>query len=185
MPACCARSPPDGSTIRRPTRRRSPAASDPQGGAVYRLLVNDDPEQVPALVAALPQRLREDIMALDLAPRDLTRLDADLVLIHGRNDPLVPYTESLDLARAAGGKAEGVYLLDGLDHVDLRGLGPSDAIGLLRAAYQVLSLRDAMAEPPGASVRNRGGDAFVDHSALDEAVEPERAGDVVLPLGDQ
>jgi hypothetical protein len=117
----------------------------PEGGAVYRLLVNQDPERVPGLVAALPRRLRGEITALDLASRDLGRLGAGLVLIHGRNDPMVPYTESLDLARAASGGEAGVYLLGGLDHVDLRGLGASDVAVLLRAAYRLLLERDALA----------------------------------------
>ncbi len=128
----------------------------PQGRAVHRLLVNQDPERVPALVAALPQRLRGEIAALDLASRDLARLHADLILIHGRNDPLVPYTESVDLARAADGAKAYVYLLNGLDHVDLRGLGPSDIVALLGAAYRVLLERDMMAPgSPGAPVSAR------------------------------
>lgn len=114
----------------------------PEGRAVYRLLVNRDPDRVPELVAALPPRPRGEIMALDLASRDLTRIEADLVLIHGRRDPLVPYTESLDLARAAGAERSNVYLLNGLDHVDLTGLGFSDIAVLLRVAYRVLSERD-------------------------------------------
>ena len=121
------------------------AGLGPQGRAVYRLLVNRDPDAVPALVAALPGRLRAEILALDLARRDLTRLDGDLVLIHGRGDPFVPYTESLGLARAARPGASSLYLLGGLDHVDLGALGPQDLATLLRAAYRVLAERDAAA----------------------------------------
>ena len=127
----------------------------PQGRAVYRLLVNRDPGRVPALVGALPPRLRHEITALDLASRDLTRLDADLILIHGRNDPLVPYTESLALAQAAGAGRSHVYLLNGLDHVDLNGLGASDIAELLQAAYRLLSERDAPVSAPPPRRRSR------------------------------
>jgi fermentation-respiration switch protein FrsA (DUF1100 family) len=120
------------------------------GRAVYRLLVNLDADRVPALVAALPPRLRSEILALDLAPRDLTRLGGDLVLIHGRGDPMVPYTESLALARAARPGSASLYLLDGLDHVDLGAFGPGDVATLLRAAYRVLSERGGAASLSGA-----------------------------------
>lgn len=120
----------------------------PGGRSVHRLLVNRDPDRVPDLIAALPPPLRRQIRALDLAPRDLTRLDAHLILIHGRNDPLVPYTESIALARAVGPERSSLYLLDGLDHVDLGALGPGDIATLLRATYRTLTERDAAAAPP-------------------------------------
>jgi hypothetical protein len=116
-----------------------------EGRAVYRLLVNRDPERVPALVAELPPRLRSEILSLDLAGRDLTRLGADLILIHGRGDPMIPYTESVSLARAARPGSASLYLLGGLDHVNLGALGPGDVATLLRAAYRVLSKRESAA----------------------------------------
>jgi alpha-beta hydrolase superfamily lysophospholipase len=127
----------------------------PEGRAVHALLVNRDPERVPALIAALPPGLAGEIAALDLARRDLGRLAAPLILIHGRTDPLVPYTESLALARAAGpaGPAgASVHLIDGLDHVDLGPAGLGDLATLLRATYRILAARDA-APPPAGPVR--------------------------------
>ena len=129
----------------------------PQGRAVYRLLVNRDPDRVPALVAALPARLRAEIVDLDLSRRDLTRLQADLILIHGRGDPMVPFSESVALAHAARPGTASLSLLGGLDHVDIAALGPQDIAVLLRAAYRVLSERDASPPPnPAPQLRMQG-----------------------------
>lgn len=132
-------------------RRRDPGAAapaarlGPQGRAVLALMENDDPDRVPSLIAALPARMRAEIAALDLSARDLSGLSGALILVHGRRDPLSPWTESLALAPAAGRGPEAVHLLDGLDHVDLGGLGPADFAELLRAALRLLAARDAAA----------------------------------------
>jgi pimeloyl-ACP methyl ester carboxylesterase len=121
----------------------------PEGRAIYAVFVNDDPDRVPELLAALPPRLRQEIAALDLAPLDLGRLRGDLILIHGRNDPLVPYTESVSLARAVGPERSRLYLLDGLQHVTLGAPGLGEVVTLLRAVYRVLAERDAAPAPAG------------------------------------
>ncbi len=95
----------------------------PEARAIFDLAANDDPDRVPDLIGALPKRLRDAIGSLDLSTLDLTDLEADLILIHGRNDPLVPYTESLKLARAVGPKQSRLYLLENLHrhrHADPR-----------------------------------------------------------------
>ncbi|HSM34751.1 MAG TPA: hypothetical protein VK837_00005, partial [Longimicrobiales bacterium] len=98
---------------------------------------------------ALPASLREEIGTLDLSRLVLTGLEADLILIHGRDDPLVPYTETVELANAAGAEQTRIYLLRGLQHVDIGALSASDLETLLRATYRVLSYRDATGgEPP-------------------------------------
>lgn len=121
----------------------------PEGRAVWRLLSNDDPARVPALIAALPESLRQEIAALDLAIRDLGPLRADLLLIHGRDDPMVPYTESRDLARRVGPDQADLHIVVGLAHVDLGALGAGDIVTLIRAAYDLLSARDAAPAPAG------------------------------------
>jgi pimeloyl-ACP methyl ester carboxylesterase len=137
--------------LARPEADTGPLAArlGPEGRAVHALLVNRDPERVPALIAALPPGLAREIAALDLARRDLGRLAAPLILIHGRTDPLVPYTESLALARAAGPAGASVHLIDGLDHVDLGPAGLGDLATLLRATYRILAERDAAPPPAG------------------------------------
>jgi len=69
-----------------------------------RLVDNRDPAAFDRLVDALPRSTRELLDALS-PERALAGLRAPLFLIHGRQDPAVPFTESLRLeaaARAAG-----------------------------------------------------------------------------------
>lgn len=88
--------------------------------AVYELAVNTDPARFPALVAGLPSAMLADLDALSLHNKDLGRLKARLLLLHGRNDNLIPYPESLALARAAPERKARVWLINRvLGHVDL------------------------------------------------------------------
>jgi hypothetical protein len=92
----------------------------PEGLAVYRLLVNTDPQQTPRLIAALPQALIAAIQALSLENKDLSRLSARMILVHGQNDPLIPYTESVALARALPAAQTQVFIIRRiLGHVEL------------------------------------------------------------------
>ena len=88
--------------------------------AVYALAVNADPARFAELFARLPQAMRADIDQLDLARHDLGPLRARLVLVHGRNDNLIPYPESLALAAAVPEGQARVFLIQRvLGHVDL------------------------------------------------------------------
>lgn len=92
----------------------------PEGRTVYALLANTDPARVPQLLAALPVRLRADIAALSLHNKDLTRLRAHLILVHGKSDNLVAYSESIALAAAVPpGQARLFVIHRILGHVDL------------------------------------------------------------------
>jgi hypothetical protein len=115
----------------------------PEGRAVTDLLANDDPARVPGLIAALPPAVRDDLEALSLARRELGALRR-LILIHGRDDAIIPYTESVALARAAGERAH-LALLDSLAHADLGSGGLWDAVRLWRAAYALMRSRHDMA----------------------------------------
>lgn len=116
----------------------------PEGRSVMRLLSNEDPEQVGDLVAALPAGVRGEIMALDLKRRDLSAAEFDMILLHGRSDPIIPETESQALARALPEEKAHLYLLDGLDHVELGPKNFSDRILLLLAATRLLEIRDSI-----------------------------------------
>ncbi|MCD6707612.1 MAG: hypothetical protein LT080_14330 [Thiobacillus sp.] len=96
------------------------AGLSPGARAVYALAVNDDPARFAELFARLPRAMREDIARLDLARHDLAPLQARLILVHGRNDNLIPYTESLALAAAAPAGQARVFLIRRvLGHVDM------------------------------------------------------------------
>jgi hypothetical protein len=117
------------------------AALGPAGRAVYDFIDNRDPARAPRLLAALPAGVRSDIEALDLAARDLSGLRADFILVHGLDDDIIPYTESVSLAGALPEGRSRLFLLEGLHHVDreLRGL---DAWRMWRALQTLLSQRD-------------------------------------------
>lgn len=107
---------------RDPDADLSPLAATLSDGvrSVYELAVNDDPARFAELYARLPERMRADIDRLDLARRDLAPLKARLILMHGRNDNLIPWTESLALAAAVPAGQASVFLIRRLlGHVDL------------------------------------------------------------------
>jgi len=129
------------------------AGLGPEGRSVTALLDNRDPDRVPALIAGLPEAVRRDLRALDLARQDLSPLHARLLLVHGRDDPIIPSTESTALAAAAPAGTATVYLVDSLAHVELSPTGLIDGWKLWRAIYALLALRDAAPGPDSAACR--------------------------------
>ncbi|MFZ1992368.1 MAG: alpha/beta hydrolase [Alphaproteobacteria bacterium] len=117
-----------------------------EGRAIYALMLNKDPERVPKLIAALSAPVRQEMSALDLRNQDLQSLDARLILIHGVDDTLVPYTESIALARAAASDAH-LLIIGSLGHVEPRLSNFPDILKFWQAAYEILAERDAMPEP--------------------------------------
>jgi pimeloyl-ACP methyl ester carboxylesterase len=115
----------------------------PEGRSVVDLLANADPERVPALIEALPPAVRADLAGLSLAGRDLHVLRGQVILIHGRDDAIVPYTESLALGRALPPERTHVALLESLAHADLGPGGIADGFRLWQAAYALMRARHA------------------------------------------
>ena len=94
----------------------------PEGLSVLDLLENRDPARTPALFAKLPVGFRAELDTLNLARRDLSQLRARLILLHGTDDAIIPYTESMALATAAPSGQSELFLIDGLAHVNVRPL---------------------------------------------------------------
>ncbi|BCR04206.1 alpha/beta hydrolase [Desulfuromonas versatilis] len=92
----------------------------PEGERLYAFITNRDPARVAELIGGLPSSIQEDIEALDLAGKDLSELRARLILVHGYDDPIIPYTESIALASAVGKEQASLFLAEGLAHVDLQ-----------------------------------------------------------------
>ncbi len=91
-----------------------------EGRSVYALTANRDPDRVPSLVASLPEPIREELSALTLAGRDMSALAAQLILVHGREDGIIPYTQSVALARAVPEGQASLFVVEGLSHVDVQ-----------------------------------------------------------------
>lgn len=112
----------------------------PEATAIHRLLVNEDPECVRTLLQDVPDYLLAEWKQLNPAAANLSRLQAELILVHGRDDTMIPYTESIALADAA--PRARVFLVDALAHVDLERLRIIDAVRLWQAVGALLSGRE-------------------------------------------
>jgi hypothetical protein len=136
------------------------AGLGPEGKSLYDFLVNRDPRRAPLLLRHLPPSIRGEIAALDLAGRDLHPLRAKLLLVHGYEDNIIPFAQSVALDRAVPADQAGIFLVHGLMHVDLDP-GPSDLWRLWRAVDALLAERDVLARqrPPPAMDRALRGSA--------------------------
>jgi len=84
-----------------------------------RLMDNRDPAAVDERVRALPRSTRDLLEALSPG-RTIGSLRAPLFLIHGRQDPAVPFTESLrlDAAARAAGRPVRTAIVGAVGHVE-------------------------------------------------------------------
>jgi pimeloyl-ACP methyl ester carboxylesterase len=100
--------------------RANPDLLDEHGRA---LVENRDSSRVDALMANLPPSTRALLDALS-PETHLPRIGAPLFLVHGRADPVVPFTESLRLEHVAraGGRPARLAVVGTVDHVE-RGTG--------------------------------------------------------------
>ena len=98
----------------------APAGLSPGGAALLELLTNTTPERVPELLARLPASLKAEITALNPAEQPMQELHARLLLLHGRGDNIIPYTESIALAESVPAGRADLFVIDGLAHVDLQ-----------------------------------------------------------------
>jgi dienelactone hydrolase len=89
-----------------------------EGRNVLNLLSHADPSQTESFIQKLPPAIRSSMADLSVAPV-LKNLQAQLILAHGVDDDLVPFTETLRLAEAAPdpGKVH-VKILETFSHMD-------------------------------------------------------------------
>lgn len=101
-----------------------------------------DPRRLAAILGSPPPALGRHLDAL--SPLSVaSSIEARLILVHGRADPAVPFTESLRLADARPSRTT-VILLAGVDHVDAPGLAARprlgrDLLALWGALYSLLA----------------------------------------------
>ncbi len=120
---------------------RQAAALGPQGRAVMALMENRDPDAVGRLIAALPSGIRREIDGLNLALYELSRLRGHLILVHGRGDRMVPYSESQDLAAAASHARVSLFLVDDIGHVEFTAVNVANAWTMWQAIVALLGER--------------------------------------------
>jgi acetyl esterase/lipase len=113
----------------------------PQGRAVLALVDNRDPDAVNRLIEDLPERVRREIDGLNLAFHDLSKLRGHLILVHGRTDPMVPYSESQDLAVAASKARVSLFLIDDIGHVEFTAVNVANAWKMWQAIVALLEER--------------------------------------------
>jgi len=114
----------------------------PEGRAVHALLANEDPDQARRLIAGLPSRLLRNLTALNVRGRDLADAPRSVILIHGRDDRIIPASESLHLADALPAGRGHLYMVDRLAHADLEPGDWRDILAMWQATYRLLRLRD-------------------------------------------
>lgn len=113
----------------------------PRGRAVLALVENRDPDAVGRLIEALPPGVRREIDGLDLALYDLSKLHGHLILVHGRGDTMVPYSESQALAAAASNARVSLFLIDDIGHVEFNAVSVANGWSMGRAILTLLGER--------------------------------------------
>ena len=130
----------------------------PEGEKALALLTNTDPERSGALIDTMSPRVREYFEVLSPRAR-VARVRAHLILAHGRDDDLIPYTETLLVFEHATGAASvHCTLLESFEHVDLRldgGRGPGETVATLREIARLISVTyDLMARGGLGAIRD-------------------------------
>jgi acetyl esterase/lipase len=98
-----------------------------EGTRAYALMVNDDPDSTRGLIEGLSERVQEYFSDLTLEGR-IDGLRARLIVGHGKDDDLIPYTESLLLAEnVPPGTPIHLEILESFHHVDIT-LGEGEGI---------------------------------------------------------
>ncbi|MGH8532560.1 MAG: alpha/beta hydrolase [Gammaproteobacteria bacterium] len=116
------------------------ASLSTEGRQVYDFIVNRDPARSAHLLSRFPPALRMDVERLNLAARDLSRLETRFILVHGLDDPMIPYVESVALAAALPEGQSQTFLPRGLVHVNVAP-DAMDGVRMWRAIYALLSER--------------------------------------------
>jgi len=111
----------------------------PEGRTLLDLLENSDPDRVESLLRRLPASVQTHLQQLSLKNHDLSHLAGRLLLVHGREDSMIPYTESQALASAVAGSQ--LFLIDGFSHIDSDGVGLTGRLQLIDAMQALLKRR--------------------------------------------
>lgn len=115
----------------------------PDARALYDLISNDDPKRVSDLLGKLPAVMRKELAGINPASRDLSQLKAQVILLHGRGDSMIPYTESIAIARALPAEQVNLYIIEGYAHTNIKPKR-KDLPQILAAMQQLLAQRSVV-----------------------------------------
>lgn len=124
----------------------SAASLAPDARALYTLVANTDRRRVNALIDDLSPRIRNELDGINPAVHDFSRLGAQVLLVHGRDDDIIPYSESIEFAAALRPGQAKLFLVDGVAHADVR-VTAQDIPQLMRAVELLLAHRSAASGP--------------------------------------
>ncbi|MBD3367993.1 MAG: hypothetical protein GF405_07460 [Candidatus Eisenbacteria bacterium] len=111
-----------------------------EGRLIVDLMTNDDPERALELTGRLNPRIRRYLDMLSPAGT-LDRVRARLIIGHGYDDDMMPYTESVLIAENAPPQAEvHLELLESFQHVDLTIGGGKGLLGFFRSLPELWRL---------------------------------------------
>jgi len=111
-----------------------------EANSILALLKNQNHNETTNLITGIPNAIRADLNTLNLSNKNLSQLNTKLILLHGIDDNIIPYTESISLARAVAEGQSELFIIDGLAHVNIH---PNflNQWELLRAINALLDLR--------------------------------------------
>ena len=121
--------------VARPILEANTELADPPLRAA---LASGDAARVEAAIAALPETTRTLVAALS-PERAVASIRAPIVLVHGRDDRAVPYSESLRLAAARPAHTR-VVLVGAIGHVEGAAPGLGDLVDVARLLAVVYGL---------------------------------------------
>jgi len=90
-----------------------------EGACLYELMTSTDPDRAAGIIERLDPRILSFFDELSMSG-NIENVTAHLIITHGRDDNLMPYTESILLAENAPPKAAvQLRILESFQHVDL------------------------------------------------------------------
>lgn len=92
----------------------------PDARALYELIANKDPHRVTTLIDKLSPRIKNELQGINPAKGDLSHIKAQVILLHGRGDTMIPYTESIAIAKALPRDQVALYLIEGYAHTNVK-----------------------------------------------------------------
>lgn len=92
----------------------------PDALALYNLIMNENPGRVSELFDKLSPAVRKELDGINPARRDLSQLHAQVILLHGRGDTMIPYTESIAIAQALPAEQRKLFIIEGYAHTNVK-----------------------------------------------------------------